>query len=90
MNYEPGECSEKAKACILDWTDKVGTSDECTRNTKYPFRKMLIGQSFAIPFGEVNEGNIRSQSTNTGVKLGKKFTVIKHNEYQCYEVARIA
>jgi hypothetical protein len=59
-------------------------------NAKYPWGEMKLGQSFSVPFAEIKEGNIRNQaSVTTRHAGGKKFVVIKHNDLQLYEVARI-
>lgn len=57
---------------------------------KYPFERLLIGEGFAIPIADASETSLRVTSSRMTKKLNRKFTVIRHDDYQCFEVARIA
>lgn len=82
-------CSEKAAEKITSYTDTVGTSDDLA-NSKYPWRRLKIGQCFTIPIGEVEQSTVRGLASSKGKLMNKKFTVIRHDDQNLYEVARIA
>ncbi len=44
------------------------------KNSKYPWRKLQIGQSFMFP-EEMPEHHARSYASSTGKRLGLKFSV---------------
>lgn len=91
MKYQIVECSEKAKALIkADAVDNIGISDTKSKLAKYPYSEMEIGKGFAVPYSNVTDNNIRLSAYRAGKQMHKTFTVIKHDEHQCYEVARIA
>lgn len=56
---------------------------------KYPWNKLTVGNSFAIPFAEHKLNNLRSYVIRMGHKYGKKFKVVVHEESQLYEIACI-
>ncbi len=93
MNYEIKDASPKAKFKIAEGAEGVARAvDDSTPHhlAKYPFDALAVGQCFTVPIGEANEMSLRMLSSQRGKKVGKKFTVIKHYEYACIEVARIA
>lgn len=90
MAYEIYECSPKAKARIKEEiVDLNDTFKSESALTKYPFSELKIGQCFTIPISEANESSLRLASTVQSKKQNKKFTVVKHAEQNCIEVARI-
>jgi len=56
--------------------------------SKYPWRELGIGQSFAVGKQESKIATLRSHAWKMGKKLGKKFRVIDHGE-DGYEVGCI-
>lgn len=91
MTYAIIECSPKARTKIVSFEDAIGVEDEAThQRQKYPWPLMKIGQSFTVPLAEGNEASLRNGAAQYAKKTGKKFTVIRHGEYNCFEVARIA
>lgn len=85
------ESSDRAKARIASYDDKIGVSTQPPHVLeKHPFAYLKIGQSFAVPVGEIKESSIRVQASLKSKALGKRFTVLIHNDAQVYEVARIA
>lgn len=89
--FEIKECSPIATKLIKSRDDNVGTSEPTHRNTVYPFQMLKIGECFTIPYDmKVNEIVLRNTASLKGKKQGKKFSVIKHDDYQCFEIARIA
>lgn len=73
----------------------VGTGErlEDEQNAKYPFRALLVGESFAVPFADTNPGtlaSLRSSASAYSKRLSRKYRVFVHNEYGCIEVARVA
>ena len=55
----------------------------------YPFEDMEIGQSFTVAFADANEVNLRTAASRASKRFSKKFKVVKHSEYSCYEVGRV-
>lgn len=90
MTYEILDASPQAKAKIVSYDDVAGTATNEHHRTKYPFDELKIGQCFTIPNNEANESSLRITSSNRGKKTGKKFCVLKHRDFNCIEVARIA
>lgn len=90
MSYAIIEASPEARKLITDYTDKNDTSPNEHHRVKYPLSEVKVGYCFTVPFAEANEVGLRASATNYGKKVGKKFTVIKHSKYECFEVARIA
>lgn len=90
MSYQIGDCSPQAQRRITTMVDTVGISDEMTARSKYPFNALLIGKAFTVPFDDVSEPALRRSASMYARLLKKSFTVIKHAEHNCYEVARIA
>jgi hypothetical protein len=89
VTYPVVEASPKAKAMIAEGTKPKGDAFVNTHHrSKYKFEQLEIGWSFTVPFSEP-ETSLRILSSRYGKKLGRKFTVIKHNDYSCFEVARI-
>lgn len=92
--YEIVASSPKALALIdCPHMDNQGMRELDEDNAKYPFRSLLIGESFAVPFSDAHYGTLQSLRTSAshyGKKLSRKFRVFVHTEYNCVEVARIA
>lgn len=91
--YEIIQASPKALAlCDADYVGQgERTPDE--ENAKYPFKSLLVGESFAVPFADTNPGtlaSLRSSASSYSKRLVRKFRVFVHNDYNCIEVARIA
>lgn len=83
-------CSPKANERI-DWSAVVNVGIQGVKlgpNT-YPFVSMLPGQCFIVPFSEGNEKTIRNRVSVQNKRDLRKWVVIKHTEFECYEVARI-
>lgn len=91
MAYEIYESSPLAKSRIEGETDCFGLEEPSPNHrSKYPFGRLKIGQSFAVPISEGNENSLRGGASGYGKRVGgKKFTVIKHREHGVFEVARI-
>lgn len=70
-------------------TAKTKTRRAAGGKTKYPWNELEVGASFFVPFDEVKEPNIRQLASNRNGKGSVKFVVIKHNETEQYEVARV-
>lgn len=90
MEYQVIEASPKAKAKIQSYEDAIGIEASDHQRQKYPWPFMRIGQAFAVPLAEGNEASLRNGAAQYGKKTKKKFTVIRHAEFNCFEVARIA
>lgn len=91
MSYSIVDCSPKARAKIVSFEDNKGVEDELPhQRSKYPWQLLKIGQSFAVPLAEGNEASLRNGAAQFSKKTGKRFTVIRHAEFACFEVARIA
>lgn len=85
------ECSPEARKKIaVDAKDVVGTSVNEHHRVKYPFSQLKIGECFTVSIDQASEPSLRVLATREGKKESKKFTVIKHDNYACFEVARIA
>ncbi len=90
MAYEIFDASPQAKAKIASYEDASGVSSNEHHHIKYPFDELKIGQCFTIPIADANETSLRLTASNRGKKTGKKFCVLKHKDFGCIEVARIA
>ena len=90
MKYEVVESSPKAKELIKTTEDKIGVTVEVAAQTRHPFDRMHIAQSFAVPYDGSNENSLRSLASMKSKKTGKRFTVLKHDDLRVFEVARIA
>lgn len=94
--YAIFNCSPKAEALLADDFDKLAprkqVDNEGRCDVKYPFAQLGVGQSFIVGIEEAANGldnRLRVAASKHGKRLGRKFTVIKHDEYKCYELARI-
>ena len=90
MPYMIIEASPEAKKLITDYSDKGDTWPNEHHRVKYPLSELKIGYCFTIPISEASELGLRTSTSIFGKKNNRKFTVIKHREYSCFEVARIA
>ncbi|QBZ71744.1 hypothetical protein [Pseudomonas phage KP1] len=86
------EASPKAQA-LCEWPEgeQVRDTDE-DKSSKYPFKALLIGESFTVSFAESTPGtlpSLRSSASAYAKRLNRKFKVIIHNDHSCIEVARI-
>lgn len=90
MTIQIVEASPQAKARIASYEDKIGVNENVHHRTKYPFEQMKIGECFTIPFEEASDATLRVIATNKSKKLNKRFIVIKHKDFACIEVTRIA
>jgi len=91
MAYEICDASPKAKAKIASYEDTKGVEAQLThQRALYPWPMLAIGKAFAVPLAEGNEASLRNGAASYGKKTGKRFTVIRHSEHGCFEVARIA
>lgn len=89
MDYPIYTSSPKALKLIQSYQDDKGTSVNTHHSSKYKFEQLAIGFSFAVPIAEGKETSLRRLATEYGKKLGKKFSVLKHQEIGMIEVARI-
>lgn len=90
--YAIVEASPKALALCDSNAPKLAR-DTDEPNAKYPFKALLVGESFAVPFTDTNPGtlaSLRSSASNNSKRLTRKYRVFVHNEYACIEVARTA
>lgn len=90
MTFELHDASPQAKKKITSYVDTVGAHANDHHRIKYPFDELTIGKCFTVPFAEANETSLRLTASVRGKNSGKKFAVIKHNDLQIVEVARIA
>ena len=92
MAYPIVESSPQAKAKIQPnaSADVPAAEPNEHHRTKYPTDALNVGQSFTVPINEANEMSLRITASKRGKDSGKKFCVIKHAEYGCFEVARLA
>jgi len=91
MSYNIVDCSPKARSKIESFEDTKGVEDALThQRSKYPYQLLKIGQAFTVPLSEGNEASLRNGASQHAKKSGKRYTVIRHAEYACFEVARIA
>lgn len=62
------------------------------KREKYPLASLNVGTCFTIPLDQVkSETNLRTVVSKRAKDLLIKIAVIKHtDEFQCYEIARIA
>lgn len=58
-------------------------------NRSYPFDRLNVGQSFAVPMDGANIKSLRTRASQKSV-LGKRFVVVTHEDMGVYEVARVA
>lgn len=91
MSYPVVDCSPKARAKIVESTEGLPAPVEINTHhrTKYPIDQLHVGQSFTVPLAEANEASLRLTASKRGKDSKKRFCVIKHAEYACFEVARI-
>ena len=95
MTYQIQQCSPKASARIdWDWAAKnpvklpnVGIVSES--KPEYPFECIAFAECFIIPFEDKNEKTLRNRVAVQNKKDERKFIVVKHTEFGCYEVARV-
>ena len=91
MSYEIVESSPTAKAKIKSFIDPE--NKQVFKNTsalcKYPFDELVIGQSFCVNFDDVKESSLRVNTSVKNRNTGKKFVVIKHDEFKLFEIARV-
>ncbi len=92
--YNITECSPKAyqkmqKTQPFELTQPVHSANN--RET-YPVSRLNVGMCFTVPLDHVNnESAFRTNMFKRAKELKIKLAVIKHtDEFQCYEVARIA
>ena len=93
MTYQIFEASPQALAKITEEARakaKPAGQASSHHRAKYPFDELALGQCFTVPISEANEFSLRMGASSTGKKLGKKFCVLKHRDFACIEVARIA
>lgn len=85
-------CSPEASKFISEGFDGKGEIELMAKNAKYPFSRLRIGQSFIVEFTIISPNtlnSIRTSATHHQIKTGKRFKVIRHAQYLCYEVVRI-
>ena len=92
MTYPVVECSPQARAKIAPNQGELSLSVEINTHhrSKYPIDQLQVGQSFTVPIAEANEASLRITASKRGKDTKKKFCVIKHPGFACFEVARIA
>lgn len=92
MSYPIVECSPQARAKLKPQAEQSSAPVEVNMHhrSKYPIDQLHVGQAFAVAFNEANEASLRLTASTRGKKTGKKFCVIKHADFGCFEVARIA
>lgn len=67
----------------------VNVGIEAAPDEGYPFLAMLPGQCFIVPFGQVVEKTIRNRVAVQNKKDERKYCVVKHTEFECYEIVRV-
>jgi 3'-phosphoadenosine 5'-phosphosulfate (PAPS) 3'-phosphatase len=88
MTYQIQQCSPKALARTIG-NEPAIVGIQAAPETGYPFVAMLAGQCFIISFEDKNEKTLRNRVAVQNKKDERKFIVIKHTEFGCYEVARV-
>jgi hypothetical protein len=89
VSYPVHEASPKAKAMIAEGTAPKGDMFVNTHHrSKYKFEQIEVGYCFTCPLTE-SETSLRNLAGRYGKKLGRKFAVLKHNDFGVFEVARI-
>lgn len=95
MNFQIQQCSPKAELKIKSKIDMLGIDkpidgiNKDWRRTQYPFGILKIGECFIFTYEQKSETSVRSLASYHS-RCGKRFLVVNHSEYQCYEIARIA
>lgn len=87
--YKLQPCSPKATVRIKSHESTVGIEVVKPGFNTYPFAAMAIGECFIVGFEEGNEKTIRNRVSTRNTKDVRQFIVIKHNEFECFEIARI-
>jgi len=97
--YAIYHCSPKAEALLPTEFDKTAERKEVDAEealkarvgTVYPFARLGVGQCFIVGITEDKalDNRLRVAASKHGKRLGRKFTVIRHDEHKCYELARI-
>lgn len=85
----PQASADKCDGCNGSGMDTVNVGIQAAPETGYPFVAMLVGQCFVIPFEGKNEKTLRNRVAVQNKKDERKFIVVKHTEFGCYEVARV-
>jgi hypothetical protein len=88
MTYQIQQCSPKALARTIG-NEPANVGIQAAPETGYPFVAMLVGQCFTLPFEGKNEKTLRNRVAVQNAKDERKFIVVKHTEFGCYEVARV-
>lgn len=87
--YDKYQCSPQMAGRIETYEDLVGVSED-KPNAKYPWNSLGIGMCFVInATSEVEQSTLRTLVSSKGKALKKKFSVLKHEDQQIFEVARI-
>lgn len=91
MDYAIVECSQKASMKINSNPEQqvAPTYVNKSVNTKYPIDELEVGKAFLIPIADCKESAVRVLIATRGKKDGKKFCMLKHENYGVFEVARI-
>lgn len=87
--YPLQPCSPMAAEKIGEYLSELPVNAYLRSNEIYPFNIMQIGQCFVVKFGSSASKRIRVITSKVNAKSKKQFTVIKHSEFECYEVARV-
>ncbi len=61
-----------------------------TEAKEMPLERLEVGQSFSVPFSDINENALRLIASRQGKKLNRKFKIKKWAEHSCFEVGRVA
>lgn len=89
LSYPIQPCSPKARERIVTQVSDKPVETELTGKTQYPFNMMQIGECFIVRFDDKAVNAIRVRVSERNRKGDKRFTVLKHDEYKCLEIARI-
>lgn len=90
--YKFFDCSPKAQARIDRANEGLPVAEKhlIDWRSKYPLECLNVGKCFLVPFVEANEPSLRNVVARANSRnVGKRFAVIKHEEYKVFEVARI-
>lgn len=80
---------DQCQACKGLGTQRANVGIQAAPETGYPFVAMLVGQCFTLPFESTVEKTLRNRVAVQNKKDERKFIVVKHTEFGCYEVARV-
>ena len=89
MTYTLQPCSPKAAEKIQSYESALPVEAALTGRQVYPFELMNVGTCFIVPLDSNAAKHIRVRVSEKNKASEKRFIVIKHDEFECLEVARV-